>query len=593
MTSVLSSWKVRSGAALLLFFVVVALIGPAVVHALGLNPLAVDRHAMRQAPSGQHWFGTDSSGSDLFAQWVLGARGSVFVGLTAGLLMTSLAVVVGLIAGYAGGWIDSVLNSVINLLMVIPAIPLSIIVAGYMRSVNEWTIILIIGLVGWPGEARAIRSQVMSLRNRDFVTASRVMGETRRRQLFVDVLPHMSGYVFNLLLVAIVGAVFAEASLRFLGIGSPDTASWGTMLELSRTQGAILSGMWWWYLPPGLGIALIGTGAALLNFGFDEMVNPRLRSARRVVHRQFVRLEQAARGAAGALVPLMPSGDLLLADSIDIAYVTESGVKTVCHDVTLAVREGEILGITGESGSGKSTLVHAMIRLLRPPGVVTRGQVLWRGRDGALTDLAGATEGELRTLRWSEFSIVLQSAMDALNPVTRIRAQFADVLHDKHRTWSRRQVAGRTFELLTMVGIPAEKARCYPHELSGGMRQRTAIALALACEPRLVVMDEATTAVDVVMQHQIVQEVLRLRAALGFAVVFVTHDLALLLQVADRIAVMHEGRVVEVADVEAIGGSASHPYTQQLFESILPVHATSIGELTSAKDPAEAGNHDD
>ncbi len=241
MKSAFSNWKVRCGAVILAFFILLALFGPALVNGLGLDPYAVDREAFRAPPSAVHWLGTDSSGSDIFAQWVLGARGSIFIGLSAGLLMTAVAVVFGLVSGFFGGWADSFLNSVFNLLMVIPAIPLSIIVAGYMRSVNELTIILIIGLVGWPGQARALRSQVMSLRNRDFVAASKMIGENYIRQLFVDILPHMSGYVFNMLLGAIVNAIFAESSLRFLGIGSPDTLSWGSMLELSRTQGAILS----------------------------------------------------------------------------------------------------------------------------------------------------------------------------------------------------------------------------------------------------------------------------------------------------------------------------------------------------------------
>lgn len=573
MKTVFSNWKVRCGLIIIFFFILLALVGPALVRGLGLDPYMVDRKAMRAAPGAQHWLGTDSSGSDVFAQWVLGARGSIFIGLSAGLLMTAIAIVFGLISGFFGGWLDSSLNSVFNLLMVIPAVPLAIIVAGYMRSVNELTIILIIGLVGWPGQARALRSQVMSLRNRDFVAASQMAGENHFRQLFVDILPHMSGYVFNMLLSAIVNAIFAEASLRFLGIGSPDTLSWGSMLELSRVQGAILSGMWWWYLPPGLSITLIGTGAALLNFGFDEMVNPRLRSAKRSVYRTLLRLERSARQARMQMKPFQAAAmpqqqtSLLYAEELNVKYIMGKNPVSACRDVTLTVFEGEVLGIAGESGSGKSTLVHAMLRLLRPPGVVTQGRVLWFKGDGSAIDLLGLSERELRPLRWKEFSIVLQSAMDALNPVTRISAQFVDVLRAKQPGMSRKAALARTRELLEMVGIPSERAKSYPHELSGGMRQRASIALALACNPRLIVMDEATTAVDVVTQRQIMDYVLRLREQLGFAVLFVTHDLALLLEVADRIAIMHEGCIVEVSDVEDIGSGNSHPYTRRLFDS--------------------------
>ncbi|SDJ58063.1 ABC transporter ATP-binding protein [Streptomyces indicus] len=259
---------------------------------------------------------------------------------------------------------------------------------------------------------------------------------------------------------------------------------------------------------------------------------------------------------------------------LTVEYATGGAPVRACSDVSFTLRRGEILGVAGESGSGKSTLITALTRLQRPPAVTTAGKILFHGRDNAPpVDLAALDGRQLRRYRWSALSIVLQSAMDALNPVMPIGAQFADVLRARDRTLDKKRAWARAAELLALVGISADRVRAYPHQLSGGMRQRAAIALALACGPELVVMDEPTTAVDVVMQRQILAQVLRLRRELDFAVVFVTHDLSLLLELADRIAIMYAGRIVEVGEAATLYRDPRHPYTQGLRDSFPPLHA--------------------
>lgn len=269
---------------------------------------------------------------------------------------------------------------------------------------------------------------------------------------------------------------------------------------------------------------------------------------------------------------------LLEVRGLTVEYVGAERSVTACDDINLDLHQGEILGVAGESGSGKSTLITALTRLQRPPAVTTGGQILLQVDDRSV-DLAALDEEELRKYRWSSMSIVLQSAMDALNPVMRLGAQFADVIRENDPSVTTEQILQQTEELLAMVGIPANRIRSYPHELSGGMRQRSMIALALACSPRLVVMDEPTTAVDVVMQRQIIGQILRLRKKLGFAVVFVTHDLSLLLELADRIAIMYAGRIVEIGSSDEIYNSPQHPYTRGLRDSFPPLHAP-IRELS-------------
>ncbi|HEY7347150.1 MAG TPA: ABC transporter ATP-binding protein [Ktedonobacterales bacterium] len=273
----------------------------------------------------------------------------------------------------------------------------------------------------------------------------------------------------------------------------------------------------------------------------------------------------------------MMTDPVLEVKRLSVDYASASGAVHAVDDVSFTLRRGQIFGLAGESGSGKSTLAYAIARLLRPPAVVTQGEVWFYPRPGtesqnnesllAPINVLHLTPAGLRAFRWRRLSIVFQSAMNALNPVLDISTQITDVLRAHEPGMSRKAQQERALELLRLVGIAPDRLHSYPHELSGGMRQRAIIAIALALNPDIIIMDEPTTALDVVVQREILAEIKGLRERLGFSVIFITHDLSLLLEMSDQLAIMYAGRLVETATQRQLNRQPRHPYTYGLLHS--------------------------
>ncbi|MGH1346404.1 MAG: ABC transporter ATP-binding protein [Nannocystales bacterium] len=259
---------------------------------------------------------------------------------------------------------------------------------------------------------------------------------------------------------------------------------------------------------------------------------------------------------------------MLVVHNLHVDHVRPGGVNHTVKGVSFRIGEGEIFGLAGESGSGKSTTAKAILRVLRPPAIISGGEVVLDD-----VDVFEASAAELRSMRWRTASMVFQDAMDVLNPVLSLEAQLVDVLF-AHGSPTPAEARTRAGELLEMVGIGPERLAAYPHELSGGMRQRVALAMAMALRPKLVVMDEPTTALDVVVQREILARVLDLQASIGFAILFITHDVALLLEFAQRIGIMYGGQLVEVAPASELATAAQHPYTRGLLRSFPSLETT-------------------
>jgi peptide/nickel transport system ATP-binding protein len=252
---------------------------------------------------------------------------------------------------------------------------------------------------------------------------------------------------------------------------------------------------------------------------------------------------------------------LLEVRDLNVRYLTPRGPVRAVDGVSFEIAPGEVFGLAGESGSGKSTIAHAIMRLLHPPAVITGGQVRF---DGA--DVLDMTDEELTKFRWGQVSMVFQSAMNALNPVITVGEQITDVI-EAHMRLGKREARERAAFLLDLVGIEKTRIDSYPHQLSGGMRQRVVIAIALALNPPLMIMDEPTTALDVVVQKEILQQIEQLKEKMGFSILFITHDLSLMVEFSDRIGIMYAGEIVELAEAKELFNNPLHPYTQGLMSS--------------------------
>jgi len=412
-------------------------------------------------------------------------------------------------------------------------------------------------VLGWSYGARQLRSQTLSLRRRDFLESARVRGERRSYVILHEILPTMTSLIVATFLGSAVYAVLTAAGLQFIGLGDPSSQSWGTMLYWAQSNEALIAGMPLWAIAPGVCVALLGAAFALLNYAFDEISSPALR-VRKLDRARLPSVEPSSEPAEPVSVE---EGTILKVEELTVAYATDGGPVVAVDHVDLELARGEFLAIVGESGCGKSTLLYAIARLLGAPmaGEIVGGRVLFQGRDLVLLE-----EKQLRAVRWRDLSVVMQSAMNALNPVLTVAEQMRDACR-AHSDWSNAEIEVRSREVLRLVSIDPVHLHSYPHQLSGGMRQRAMIAMALLFTPELIIMDEPTSALDVVAQRSLMMQIKELQEELGFAVIFVTHDMSLVSHFSDRLLVMYAGQVAELSQTSELFDRPLHPYSQGLL----------------------------
>ena len=369
-----------------------------------------------------------------------------------------------------------------------------------------------------------------------------------------------------------IQAIFYEAALEFLGFGDANKISWGTTLFWATNNSTLLQGEWWHFLFPGLAISLTILAIVFINYGIDELGDPRLRETKPPAARPLhAALPAEERDVSAAIAEVGPTSatttaPLVEIDGLVVQYGWGDAACRAVNGISLDDpprrdrRPGGRVGLRQEHGRERD---HA-----DPPAPRPRRR--WRASGSRAQELLGLKPEDLRRFRWRNVSLVFQSAMSALNPVTSVGDQFVDMFkaHEKIR---KKEALARAGDLLELVGIDRGRLRAYPHELSGGMRQRVIIAMALALRPELLLMDEPTTALDVVVQREILDQIKQLQAELGFAVLFITHDLSLLVELSDRIAIMYAGDVVELAPAAELFRKPLHPYTAGLMSSFPPL----------------------
>ncbi|MDO0930984.1 dipeptide/oligopeptide/nickel ABC transporter permease/ATP-binding protein [Streptomyces sp. DG2A-72] len=523
--------------------------------------------------------GSDSLGRPVVARLLAAAGTTLSVAVPAVLCSLIVGSVWGMWAGYHGGWRENVSLRIADVILSFPSLLLAVVVL-YVFSPSAANIVLVLAVARIPVYLRTARAESAELRSRLFLDAARTFGAggwaAIRRHVAPSVLP-------TLLTVAALDFCFvmlAESSLSFLGIGiQPPDVSWGLMVAQGRQE---LQSAWWIALFPGLAIVVTTVSATVLASWARLTTDPGqrwrqgLRRGRRTAEKGAGARTTVGTGGTRGHGPAVgqsasdahveqpaPAATLSVTDlSVDIH--TPTGPVPVVRDVGFSVRSGETLALLGESGCGKSMTAHAVAGLLDPVAEVVGGQVRLGGEDLLALDARAR-----RRLAGPGLAMVFQDALSSLNPVLTVGTQLAEPFRI-HEGMSRRAARARAVELMERVGIPEARARAdaYPHQFSGGMRQRLLIATAVALRPRVLLADEPTTALDVTVQAQIMDLLRELRSEQHMALVLITHDLGLAAEHADRVAVMYAGTVVESGPVAEVFARPHHPYTRGLLESV-------------------------
>ncbi|MDU5822346.1 MAG: dipeptide/oligopeptide/nickel ABC transporter permease/ATP-binding protein [Haemophilus parainfluenzae] len=557
----------------LLFLVFVALVAVFAPWVATHDPLEVI--ARMRAPSAEYWFGTDRLGRDIFSRIVYGAQTSLFIGLGAVACAILFGSVLGATAATSDKWGNEIIMRLMDILMAFPGIALAaVLLATFGNSVP--VIIITIAVVYTPQLARVVRANVLarvvranvvSQWDEDYVRAERVIGGSRTYILLKHVVRNTAAPVLVFATVMVADAIVFEASLSFLGAGvQPPHPSWGNILSEGRN--IVLNGAWWATTFAGVMILLTVLALNILAEGLtDALVNPRLKggdvqealSEGLALKRYLLKLHEKEITRTNRMQLDPNAKPILQVKNLSIRFPNRYGDIPLVDNISFTVNEGETMGLVGESGCGKSITAFSIMGLLPKTAKIT-GEVLFTDRSGKQHSLLNSNN--LSELRGSEIAMIYQDSLSALNPSMRIKDQMAQLIkRGSHHTAEK---------LLEWVHLDPEKVlNRYPHELSGGQRQRVVIAMALTREPKLLIADEPTTALDVTVQAEVVKLLNELREKLGFAMVFVSHDLALVAQLAHHITVMYAGQVVEMAPTSLLLANPTHEYTRGLLGSVL------------------------
>ena len=511
------------------------------------DPVRIDVRNQLAASSWAHWLGQDEYGRDVLSRLLWGARTSLLVAGASASIACVAGTILGLLGGYLRGAAELLAVRGMDIVLCFPPLLLALLVVTLMGP-GATTLIPVLAVLYLPGFVRVVYAGVLTVRSQDYVEAMRALGAGPVRIMSRTILPNVAGPILVQFSLAAASAVVLESGLSFLGLGVvPPTPSWGQMIGSARAtmNQAPLLLLW-----PCAALSLTILAMNALCDALRDAVDPHTR---------------VRGGVVGALLPgLLPDARPVLAvRDLTVAIDTAEGTIHPVRQVSFEVEAGETLAIVGESGSGKSLTGLAVMGLLPPAARVERG-ALWL--DGRL--LPYGDEAAFRRLRGRAMAMIFQDPLSSLNPVHRVGAQIGETI-TSHAAVGARTAGARAVDLLRRVGIPdpERRARAFPFELSGGMRQRAMIAMAIANDPRLLIADEPTTALDVTIQAQVLDLLATLRREQGMALVFITHSLPVVAEIADRVIVMYAGEIVEEGPATQVFGRPAHPYTAALLAS--------------------------
>jgi peptide/nickel transport system permease protein len=523
-----------------------------------MDPVKMEVSARLALPSLSHVLGQDEYGRDVLSRIIWGARASLAVAFLSAIFAGVVGTALGLIGGYARGLLEILTVRSMEAIVCFPPILLALLVVTLMGP-GVATLVIVLTILYAPGYTRVAFAATLAARGLDYVTAQQALGARPVRILARTILPNIAPPLLVQFSLTVAAAMVLESGLSFLGLGVvPPAPSWGLMIRGARST---MEQAPWLLLWPCL--ALTGT---ILTFNLlcdrlRDVLDPRAGSA------GSGWLKRAAARVWPDAAPVQ-APSLLRVENLTIEIETPAARIRPVRDVSLSLAPGETLALVGESGSGKTLTGLALLGLLPPTMEIIGGRVLFVDRAGRSRDLAHLSETEMRALRGDEIAMVFQDPGSNLNPVHRVGDQVAEVIR-AHRDVSGPAAAAQAIALLKDVGLPdpVQRSRAYPHELSGGQRQRTMIAAAIANGPRLLIADEPTTALDVTIQAQILDLFATFKTKRDMGLIFITHNLAVVAEIADRVCVMYAGEIVEQGPVAEVFARPRHPYTAALIAS--------------------------